>query len=118
MDLSGLVARSQAGETAAFGELTRHYQDMAFGYALALLSDFHLAQDVTQESFLAAYLGVSSLQDPAAFPAWLRGIVRHQCGRCAAATRTRSRWTTAWTCPRYPPDRSRPCCSAKGSIAC
>ncbi len=79
--MSGLVARSQAGETAAFGELTRHYQDMAFGYALALLSDFHLAQDVTQESFLAAYLGVSSLQDPAAFPAWLRGIVRHQCGR-------------------------------------
>ncbi len=81
MDLSGLVARSQAGEAAAFGELTRHYQDMAFGYALALLSDFHLAQDVTQESFLAAYLGVRGLQDPAAFPAWLRGIVRHQCGR-------------------------------------
>jgi len=81
VDLSGLVARSQAGETAAFGELTRHYQDMAFGYALALLSDFHLAQDVTQESFLAAYLSVSRLHDPAAFPAWLRGIVRHQCGR-------------------------------------
>jgi len=81
VDLSGLVARSHAGEAAAFGELTRHYQDMAFGYALALLSDFHLAQDVTQESFLAAYLGVSRLQDPAAFPAWLRGIVRHQCGR-------------------------------------
>jgi len=81
VELSGLIARSQAGETAAFGELTRHYQDMAFGYALALLSDVHLAQDVTQESFLAAYLSVGNLQDPAAFPAWLRGIVRHQCGR-------------------------------------
>jgi len=81
VELSRLIARSQAGESAAFGELTRHYQDMAFGYALALLSDFHLAQDVTQESFLAAYLGVGSLHDPAAFPAWLRDIVRHQCGR-------------------------------------
>ena len=31
-----------------------------------------------QEAFLAAWSGLPSLSDPAAFPGWLRGIVRHQ----------------------------------------
>lgn len=61
--------------------LAQHYGEMAFGYALAILHDFHLAQDVTQEALFAAYTGLSTLDDTAKFPAWLRGIVRFQGGR-------------------------------------
>jgi len=49
--------------------------------ALAILGDFDLAQDATQEAFVAAYFGLPGLRDQAKFAPWLRGIVRHQCHR-------------------------------------
>ena len=49
---------------------------MAFGYAVALLRDLQQAEDVVQEAFVAAWFGLRDLADPAAFPGWLRGIVR------------------------------------------
>ena len=78
---SELAERAARGEVAAFAELVRAHQTMAFGYALALLHDFHLAQDATQEAFVAAYFGLPGLRDRTKFAAWLRGIVRHQCRR-------------------------------------
>lgn len=82
MDLSALVAGAVAGDGAAFAELVRRHQAMAFGYARAILRDAHLAEDAVQEAFLAAYRDLAKLEDASSFPAWLRGIVRHQCGRC------------------------------------
>ncbi len=81
VDLCSLVERARSGDGAAFTALVRRYQEMALGYALTLLHDFHLAQDVTQEALVVAYHGLRSLDDDARFPAWLRGIVRHLCGR-------------------------------------
>jgi RNA polymerase sigma factor (sigma-70 family) len=81
MELTTLIRRARAADLDAFTELTRRYQNLAFGYAFALLGDFHLAQDATQEAFIAAYFGLGQLREPAAFPGWLRGIVRHQCHR-------------------------------------
>ena len=78
MDLKGLIERCRGGDLEAFAEVTRRFQQMAFGYALALLRDLHQAEDVVQEAFVAAWFGLSSLEDPAAFPGWFRGIVRHQ----------------------------------------
>jgi RNA polymerase sigma factor (sigma-70 family) len=78
---SELAEQAAAGEVEAFAELVRAHQAKAFGYALALLGDFHLAQDATQEAFVAAYFGLPGLRDRAKFAPWLRGIVRHQCHR-------------------------------------
>ncbi len=78
---SELAARAAGGEVKAFAALVQAHQTMAFGYALALLHDFHLAQDATQEAFVAAYFGLPTLRDRTKFAAWLRGIVRHQCRR-------------------------------------
>ena len=62
----------------AFAEVTRRFQQMAFGYALALLRDLHQAEDVVQEAFVAAWFGLRTLADPAAVPGWFRTIVRHR----------------------------------------
>src|SRR5207245_1566015 len=81
VELKTLISRTKAGDVDAFTELTRRYQNMAFGYALSVLGDFHLAEDAAQEAFLAAYFGIAALREPEAFPGWLRGIVRHECHR-------------------------------------
>jgi RNA polymerase sigma-70 factor (ECF subfamily) len=78
MDHDHLVRRATGGDMQAFVELTRRFQHFAFGTALALVHDFQKAEDVVQDAFLAAWSGLPSLADPKAFPAWLRGIVRHQ----------------------------------------
>lgn len=80
-DLEQLVHIAAEGDPNAFVELTRRFQHFAFGSALALLGDFQQAEDTVQEAFLAAWSSLPSLSDPAAFPGWLRGIVRHQAFR-------------------------------------
>jgi RNA polymerase sigma factor (sigma-70 family) len=54
---------------------------MAYGCAYSVLGDFHLAQDVAQEAFLAAYRELPNLRQPKAFPGWFRQIVLSQCHR-------------------------------------
>ena len=81
MDVERLIRRAQQGDLEAFAEVTRRFQHMAFGYAVALLRDLQQAEDVVQEAFVAAWFGLRTLADPAAFPGWFRGIVRHQAYR-------------------------------------
>lgn len=81
-----------AERLAAFGEIVRRFQDMAYGCAYAVLGDFHLAEDAAQEAFLVAYRALPRLREPKAFPGWLRRIVLTQCNRM---TRRRAVPTTA-----------------------
>ena len=60
---------------------------MAWGWAYARLGSFELAEDAAQEAFVAAYRGLPSLRQPAAFPGWLRRIVTRQCDRFMHAER-------------------------------
>ena len=76
-----LVAEALAGHREAFACLVRRYQDYAYGTAIGMLPDFDLARDVVQEAFLAAYRNLRKLREPARFPGWLRGIVRHMAHR-------------------------------------
>lgn len=76
-----LVRLAGGGDTKAFVELTRRFQQFAFGSALALVRDFQQAEDVVQEAFVAAWKALPTLAEPAAFPGWLRGIVRHHAFR-------------------------------------
>jgi RNA polymerase sigma-70 factor (ECF subfamily) len=81
MDVERLVRQASEGNVGAFVALTRGFQHVAFGSALAVVRDFHQAEDVAQEAFVAAWAALPTLADPAAFPGWLRGIVRHHAFR-------------------------------------
>src|SRR5712671_5798743 len=81
MEHEQLVRKAQVGDVAAFVELTRRFQHFAFGSALAMVRDFQQAEDVVQEAFVAAWKALPTLAEPAAFPGWLRGIVRHHAFR-------------------------------------
>ncbi len=82
-----LVVRAQTGDTGAFDQLVRDFQDMAVAYGYTLLGDFHRAEDAAQEAFLAAYQKLPDLRDPRAFPGWLKAIVRTKCGRMTRGKR-------------------------------
>ncbi len=76
-----LVGEARAGDREAFCALVRRYQDHAYGLAVALVSDFDLAQDVVQEAFVSAYCDLPKLREPERFAGWLRGIVRNTARR-------------------------------------
>ncbi len=80
-DLSALIIRARDGDADAFGAIVRRFQDMAVGYGYSLVRNMHLAEDAAQEAFLEAYLCLSKLREPAAFPGWFRRIVFKQCDR-------------------------------------
>jgi RNA polymerase sigma factor (sigma-70 family) len=80
-DFRRLVTRAQAGNTDAYGELVRRFQDMAYGYAYTIVGDWELAEDAAQEAFTEAYRCLPNLREPLAFPGWLKRIVFKHCDR-------------------------------------
>jgi RNA polymerase sigma factor (sigma-70 family) len=85
--LENIILRAQAGDRAAYEQLVRRFQDMAVGYAYAVLEDWHLAEDVAQEAFVRAYYDLPTLRAPLAFPAWFRRIVFKQIDRTRRGSR-------------------------------
>src|SRR4029434_7052978 len=74
-ELPALLRAAQDGDKDAFGQVVMRFQDMAYASAYATVRDACVAQDIAQEAFLDAYLNLSKLRDPAAFPGWFRRIV-------------------------------------------
>jgi RNA polymerase sigma factor (sigma-70 family) len=56
-------------------------------YARTLLPDVSAAEDAAQEAFVQAWRDLPRLNEPAAFPAWLRRIVFKYCDRARRTTR-------------------------------
>ncbi len=70
-----LVAKTLAGDRKAFDILITRYQRQAVAVSYRLLGNTNDALEVTQDAYLKAYKGLSSLQKPAAFAGWLMRIV-------------------------------------------
>lgn len=79
--LETTVTMAQSGNLQAFSTLVTRFQDMAFATAFAMLGNAQLAEDVAQEAFLEAYVNLTKLDTPAAFPGWFRTIVVRQVSR-------------------------------------
>lgn len=80
-ELSQLVRQAQQGNHDAYAQVIGRFQDMAFAGAYAMLGDAGLAQDAAQEAFMEAYMSLSKLREPAAFPGWFRRIIIKQSDR-------------------------------------
>jgi len=73
-----LVAAAIAGGPEAFASIVERYQDAVFGVALARVGDFHAAEDIAQNVFVAAFERLATLKDPARLGAWLRSVAIHR----------------------------------------
>ena len=85
-----LIQFTLAGDEAAFASLVSKYQKQVHAYTLRKTADFHIAEDITQETFLEAYQNLENLRDPLKFSAWLFGIANHLCIAWFRKNRSRS----------------------------
>ena len=74
-----LIQRILAGDEAAFESLIRKYQKQVHAHVLRKIGDFHIAEDITQETFLQVYQNLETLEEPILFPKWLYTIVDRLC---------------------------------------
>jgi RNA polymerase sigma-70 factor (ECF subfamily) len=70
-DESALVARAQAGDSEAFGELVSRYQNKIYRLAKHITQNDEDAEDVLQEAFLKAYEHLSGFQGNSKFYTWI-----------------------------------------------
>ncbi len=74
-----LIQRILTGDDAAFARLVKKYQKRVHTLAWRKIGDFHIAEDITQETFLQAYRKLATLKDPSQFPGWLYVIANRCC---------------------------------------
>lgn len=73
-----LISASLDGDQRAFSSLIDHYKGAVYAVALSIIKDFDAAEDIVQETFIKAYLHLSTLDEPARFGNWLRIIAANQ----------------------------------------
>ena len=66
-----LIQRVLDGDDTAFSDLVKKYYKSVHALAWRKTQDFHIAEDITQETFLKAYKGLSTLKEPQSFASWL-----------------------------------------------
>ena len=74
-----LIQRVLEGDDAAFSALVRKYQKSVHALVWRKIGDFHIAEDITQDTFLKAYQRLSTLKEPQRFSGWLYVIAANHC---------------------------------------
>ena len=78
-DDAQLIQRVLDGDDTAFATLVRKYQKSVHALAWRKIGDFHIAEDITQDTFLKAYQKLSTLKKPQRFASWLYVIATNYC---------------------------------------
>ncbi len=66
-----LIDRVKRGQTEAYGELVRKYQDRVFNACWRICGHLEDARDLTQEAFLKAFEGLSGFRGQSGFYTWI-----------------------------------------------
>lgn len=72
-----IIYSVREGDTDAFGELVRKYEDFVFTLILGLVHSEDIAKDVAQEVFLRAYRGIRRFELKSSFKTWLYRIAHN-----------------------------------------
>jgi RNA polymerase sigma factor (sigma-70 family) len=74
-----LINRILNGDDTAFTELVKKYQKPVHALVWRKIGDFHIAEEITQDTFLKAYQGLAALKKPQRFASWLYVIAANNC---------------------------------------
>ncbi len=73
-----LVRSAQGGDRTAFEELVRRTSRLVFARLYLETGDTHQAEDLLQDTLLAAFRSLDQLTEPAKFRSWLLRIAQNQ----------------------------------------
>ena len=76
-----LIRSILAGDDAAFSTLVRKHQKSIHALAWRKVGDFHIAEEITQDTFLQAYTNLAKLRHPNQFAGWIYVIANRLCLR-------------------------------------
>ena len=74
-----LIQRILSGDDTAFSTLVNKYQKSVHALVWRKIGDFHIAEDITQDTFLKAYQKLPTLKEPQSFASWLYVIATNHC---------------------------------------
>jgi RNA polymerase sigma-70 factor (ECF subfamily) len=69
-----LIGRAKAGDVAAFERLYRTTVGRVYALCLRMTGDPHLAEELTQESYLIAWQKLAGFRGDSAFSTWLHRV--------------------------------------------
>ena len=78
-DDAQLIQRVLDGDDTAFSALVNKHQKRVHALAWRKTGDFHVAEEITQDTFLKAYQNLSTLKEPQKFAGWLYVIAANYC---------------------------------------
>ena len=74
-----LIRKILSGDDAAFNALVQKYQKSVHALVHRKISDFHYAEEITQDTFLQVYKKLATLKNPNQFAGWLYTIANRLC---------------------------------------
>lgn len=74
-----IIARCIAGDEGAFKFLYDLFANAMYNTGYRILNNRVEAEDIVQESFVAAFKNISGFQNRSSFGTWLKRIVIHKC---------------------------------------
>ena len=80
-NISQLVLDAKSGSEPAMAALYERYKKQMYGIIMRMLGERDKADDVLQDSFVAAFKNIRKLEHNEFFGAWLRRIVINECIR-------------------------------------
>ncbi|MEO7334536.1 MAG: RNA polymerase sigma factor, partial [Gemmatimonadales bacterium] len=88
-DERALVRQCREGSESAYAELVRSHRPRLYLLAYRLTGDRETAEDVVQETFLAAFRSIEKVDPRPSLNPWLNTIVLRTAGRAASRARSR-----------------------------
>ncbi|MXY99896.1 sigma-70 family RNA polymerase sigma factor, partial [Candidatus Poribacteria bacterium] len=74
-----LIRRILSGNDEAFSVLVRKHQKSIHALAWRKVGDFHIAEEITQDTFLQVYKKLAQLKNPNQFAGWIYVIANRLC---------------------------------------
>lgn len=72
-----LIVQARGGDSAAFGAIFEHHSRFIYKFIYAMLDEKSVAEELTQETFLAAYKSIHNLRGDASLRTWLCAIAKN-----------------------------------------